>query len=250
MDDEELESASIETPAIRDNEDDSDELVSESSGSIRAKWTSKVAEALQSTYTSQYITGVAYVVTTFIRWKTTSQYHRNAVFCLVAINSTVGLIVNFDRPFILGFRVQVGKNGRRGFRWKTLHMVDFGLLLTLLVFIAFGISTLVAQDEHFMECFKGWRIFISCSLIGFGLMCFFVMKRTKGPRSTLAWLTFIIAVGLFLAAQSLYFKRLTQKFRSQDSNGSDETVISFGQILVLFMIVPIVADFTAGMIGK
>ena len=243
--------------AGEDDEDDehplrSSERTSESDSphGIRAKWPCQAAEALQNTYTSQYITGIAFVVATFAKWNSTSQYHRNVVFCLVAMNSMVGAIVNFDRPFILGYRVQASVDGKRGFNSKTLRMVDFALLFTLLVFVGFGFSTLVALDDQFERCFKHWTELLIASMACFGVLGAIVVKPTRGPRSSIAWLVFIIATALFISFQSVLFRRMTRVFRPREFNTNSETVFSFGQILVLFMIFPLIADFTAGMIGK
>lgn len=122
--------------------------------------------------------------------------------------------------------------------------MDFAFLLDLLVFIGFATCTIAARDDRFDYCFLGASTGFFCILI-----CI-VMKKIQGSRSPIAWLVSIVAVTLFMIFQSIRFQHLTRMFRPQGNSPNSETVFSFGQILVLFMIFPLVANFTAGMIGK
>jgi hypothetical protein len=54
-------------------------------------------EAVVSTFTSQYVAGVAYIVVAFIRREETTYYHLRIIHGLCGINLVVGVVSEYNR---------------------------------------------------------------------------------------------------------------------------------------------------------
>lgn len=202
-------------------------------------------EAIESTYTSQYIAGVAFAVTAFVKHTSISYYHLRVIYCLLAMNTTIGLVTNFGMASKLKFRL--GFHRKDGSKWK---MIDIILPFNSLILLAFSIYLFLNKDEKFSTCYKyklgpaiGTLVWIS------------VLARASyrgGPaRSALEHFSFSILVSGFVAFQSWQIQDLARVFRTKtpEPGQPDERSFTFGQILVLFMIVPLIGDFSAALIG-
>lgn len=209
-------------------------------------------EAIQDAYTSQYITGVAFVVTAFVKINTISYYHLRVIYCLLAMNSIIGIASNFDRDSRLRlWRSRWSRNAGGG-RPKSWKMIDFVYMINLAVFLAFSIFIFIKQDGNFSRCYKHNRILAFATWYWFfGLSGLTWIFGNRAIRSAFVWLGVFLAMAGFVAFQSWQIWVLTRTFRPKTvaQGDTDENAFTFGQILVLFMVVPLVGDFTAALMG-
>lgn len=209
-------------------------------------------EAVQNAYTSQYIAGIAFVVTAFVKHKTISYYHLRVIYCLLAMNSVIGVASNLDRSSKLRSLLWLSRRQRtRQPKWK---MIDFVYTINLAVFWAFSLYVFIKQDTNFSSCYKHNRIMIFATCLWFFWLSAMTLSSKKARPSAAVWLIFFLGVAGFVGFESWQIWVLTSTFRQRKSSGAlpgmtDEKTFTFGQILVLFMIVPLVGDFTAAWMG-
>lgn len=204
-------------------------------------------EAIQSAYTSQYIAGIAFVVTAFVKIHTISYYHLRVIYCLLAMNTVIGVASNFDRDsrihYLLGFS---GLQDRP--KWK---MIDFVYMINIAVFSAFSLYIILKRDQNFSSCYKHSRPMVFATwfwFLGLSGLTLFYRKRF---RSAAFWLLFFLSIAGFVGFLSWQIWVLTSTFRKKSvaPGEVDESSFTFGQILVLFMVVPLIGDFTAALMG-
>ena len=202
-------------------------------------------EAIESTYTSQYIAGVAFAVTAFVKHKSISYYHLRIIYCLLAMNTTIGLVVNFVRASKL--INLLGLDRKIGLKWK---MIDVVLLFNMIVLFGFSIYLFLKKDEKFSGCYKH-KLGPAVGTLVWFLLLAFASYGGRSWRSALRHVCFTILVSAFVAFQSWQIQDLARTFRTKapQPGQPDERSFTFGQILVLFMIVPLIGDFSAGLIG-
>lgn len=198
-------------------------------------------EAIESTYTSQYIAGVAFAVTALVKHKSISYYHLRIIYCLLTMNTTIGIVTNFLRSSKLKYLASPDR--KSGSRRK---MIDVVLPCNIFVLVGFSIY-LFLKDENFSGCYKYKLGPAIGSLVWFILLAY----MSYIFRSAVAHVWFSILVSAFVAFQSWQIQDLGRTFRTKapDPEQPDERSFTFGQILVLFMIVPLIGDFSAGLIG-
>lgn len=203
-------------------------------------------EAVQNAYTSQYIAGIAFVVTAFVKKNSLSYYHLRVIYSLLAMNSVIGAVSTFDRDSRLAYLVG-GRYGAK--KWK---MIDFVYMINVAVFCAFAVYIFIKRDPNFSNCYKNNRPMVFATWFWFGGLCALTVLRWGFFRSAAGWLFFTLAVAGFVGFQSWQIWVLTRTFRKRAvaPGEADESTFTFGQILVLFMIVPLVGDFAAGMMGN
>lgn len=202
-------------------------------------------EAIESTYTSQYIAGVAFAVTAFVKHNSISHYHLRVIYCLLAMNTTIGLVTNFGMTSKL--KLLPSFHRKDGSKWK---MIDIILPFNTLILLAFSIYLFVNKDGKFSTCYKHKLGPAMGTLLWFGVLAHASYKG--GPaRSALKHFGFSILVSGFVAFQSWQIQDLARIFRKKipEPGQPDERSFTFGQILVLFMIVPLIGDFSAALIG-
>lgn len=206
-------------------------------------------EAIQGAYTSQYITGVAFAVTAFVKINTISYYHLRVIYCLLAMNSIIGVASNFDRDSRLRFWARSSQARVRPQSWK---MIDFVYMINLVVFLAFSVYIFVKQDQNFSRCYKHNRILVFATWYWFFGLSGLTVIFGQRVRSAILWLVVFLAMAGFVAFQSWQIWVLTRTFRKKPvaQGDTDENAFTFGQILVLFMVVPLVGDFTAALMGN
>lgn len=205
-------------------------------------------EAIQDTYTSQYIAGIAFVVTAFVKINTISYYHLRVIYCLLAMNSIIGVASNFDRDSRLRFQFRAQDRPNRPKKWK---MIDFVYTINLAVFLAFSVYIFVRQDQNFSRCYKHNRLLVFATWFWFFCLSGSTSFRGRGFRSAAFWLLFFLAMVGFVGFQSWQIWVLTRTFRKKSvaPGDTDENKFTFGQILVLFMVVPLIGDFFAALMG-
>lgn len=206
-------------------------------------------EAIQDAYTSQYITGIAFVVTAFVKINTISYYHLRVIYCLLAMNSIIGVASNFDRDSRLRFWM---RSSRAGVRPKSVKMIDFVYVINLAVLLAFTVYVFVKQDPNFSRCYKHNRILVFATYFWFCGLSTLTLVFGKRVRSAILWLVVFLAMAGFVSFQSWQIWVLTRTFRKKAvaQGDTDENAFTFGQILVLFMVVPLIGDFTAALMGN
>ena len=206
-------------------------------------------EAIESTYTSQYIAGVAFAVTAFVKHTSISYYHLRVIYCLLAMNTTIGLVTNFGMASSkLKFRLASHRKDGSKMKWK---MIDIILPFNSLILLAFSIYLFINKDEKFSTCYKHKLGPAIGTLAWFGVLAQ-ASYRGGGPaRSAFEHLFFTILVSGFVSFQSWQIQDLARIFRTKtpEPGQPDERSFTFGQILVLFMIVPLIGDFSAALIG-
>lgn len=202
-------------------------------------------EAIESTYTSQYIAGVAFAVTAFVKHDSISYYHLRIIYCLLAMNTTIGLVTNFVRASKV--RTLLGLHPKRGLKWK---MIDVILPCNMIVLLGFSIYLFLKKDEKFSSCYKH-KLGPAIGTLVWFLLLTFASYRGRSSRSALQHVWFSILVSAFVAFQSWQIQDLARTFRTKAAKPGqpDERSFTFGQILVLFMVVPLIGDFSAGLIG-
>lgn len=202
-------------------------------------------EAIESTYTSQYIAGVAFAVTAFVKHNSISYYHLRIIYCLLAMNTTIGLVTNFVRASKL--KNMLGLDRKSGLKLK---MTDVVLLFNMIVLFGFSIYLFLKKDEKFSGCYKHNLGPAVGTLVWF-LVLAFASYGGRSWRSALQHVWFTILVSAFVAFQSWQIQDLARTFRTKapQPGQPDERSFTFGQILVLFMIVPLIGDFSAGLIS-
>lgn len=202
-------------------------------------------EAIESTYTSQYIAGVAFAVTAFVKHNSISYYHLRIIYCLLAMNTTIGLVTNFVRASKL--KNLLGLDRKSGLKWK---MIDVVLLFNMMVLFGFSIYLFLKKDEKFSGCYK-YKLGPAVGTLVWFLLLAFASYGGRSGRSALRHVCFTILVSAFVAFQSWQIQDLARTFRTKapQPGQPDERSFTFGQILVLFMIVPLIGDFSAGLIG-
>jgi hypothetical protein len=210
-------------------------------------------EAVQDTYTSQYVAGLAFIVTAFLIETEISYYHFRVIHCIVSMHSTIGLMSNYHRQSFLSFLVRYITSyffGERP-RWEDLKfkMIDFALLLNVVLLWAFTIFIPFHRDTCFDLCYKNdiWT-FVGSSLAFLVLLCMAMFGN--GCHNSFGAMLFTFCIAGYTAFQSWQFQSLTQTFRpTQLAPGtSSESIFSFGQILVFFMIFPLVADYIGALL--
>lgn len=202
-------------------------------------------EAIESTYTSQYIAGVAFAVTAFVKHASISYYHIRIIYCLLAMNTTIGLVTNFGTASKIKFLLRL--DPKNGFKWK---MIDIILPFNMLILVAFSIYLFSHKDEKFSSCYKHKLGPAVGTLLWFLVLA--IASYRGGPaRSALQHFCFSILVSGFVAFQSWQIQDLARTFRTKtpEPGQPDERSFTFGQILVLFMIVPLIGDFSAALMG-
>jgi hypothetical protein len=135
-------------------------------------------EAIQSTYTSQYIAGVAFMVTTFVKTKEVSYYHLRAIYCIVLMHSTIGGVCIFDRETYfrrrfsgLMSRWQGQENESDRSQCKSeFKMRDFALTLNQCLLFGFTIFIAVGRDKDFDQCYKLSQSMFIISFLGLELL--------------------------------------------------------------------------------
>lgn len=202
-------------------------------------------EAIESTYTSQYIAGVAFAVTAFVKHNSISYYHLRIIYCLLAMNTTIGLVTNFVRASKL--KNLLGLDRKSGLKLK---MIDVVLLFNMIVLFGFSIYLFLKKDEKFSGCYKH-KLGPAVGTLVWFLVLAFASYGGRSWRSALQHVWFTILVSAFVAFQSWQIQDLARTFRTKapQLGQPDERSFTFGQILVLFMIVPLIGDFSAGLIS-
>jgi hypothetical protein len=213
-------------------------------------------QVIGDTYTSQYVAGLAFMLTAFLKWKEISPYHFRVIYCVVSVHSILGLVANYDRQSFLSFilfghmdKRLIGHDGSRmKFKFK---MADFAFLLSLALFVAFSIFVPLRTSSCFSACYT-----IDTKVFGVSAASFVVLLNMalvgNGGHGPFAWTFFTFCTVGYLAFQTWQFHHLTQVFRPAKlpPGASNENLFSFGQILVFFMIFPLIADFYAALLGK
>lgn len=202
-------------------------------------------EAIESTYTSQYIAGVAFAVTAFVKHDSISYYHLRIIYCLLAMNTTIGLVTNFVRASKV--KTLLGLDRKIGLKWK---MIDVVLPCNMIVLLGFSIYLFLKKDKKFSGCYKR-KLGPAVGTLAWFLVLAYASYIGRSSRSALQHVLFSILVSAFVAFQSWQIQDLTRTFRTKapEPGQPDERSFTFGQILVLFMIVPLIGDFSAGLIG-
>ena len=202
-------------------------------------------EAIESTYTSQYIAGVAFAVTAFVKHASISYYHLRIIYCLLAMNTTIGLVTNFGTASKINFWPRGER--KSGLKWK---MIDLVLPCNLIILFGFSIYLFCNKDEKFSNCYKHKLGPAVGTLVWFALLAF-ASFWGRSALSALQHVLFGIHVSGFVAFQSWQIQDLARTFRTKtpEPGQPDERSFTFGQILVLFMIVPLIGDFSAALIG-
>lgn len=216
-------------------------------------------EAIQNTYTSQYIAGVAYIITAFIKSEEVSSYHLFVIYCLAALNSCIGLASLFYRPSRLRFTYQdiFGIRHPGHTRQKKWSAVDVVFCVNMLLFAAFGLFVLIksAQDTVFLNCHKGA---VSSSVVTFlwiSILFLLVLITTPSRllryHSAVTCLFFTLGIIGFIYYQISQFVALRDIFKPRPKRPGDnsESDFTFGQILILFMLVPLLGDFGGAFLG-
>ncbi len=203
-------------------------------------------EAIQNTYTSQYIAGFAFAITAFVKNSSMSYYHLRVIYCLITMNSVIELASNFDRVSKLCFR----SNRRDRPNWK---MIDLVYVINIAIVWAFTGYVGIKQDAQFVRCYEYNGTIIFVTWCWFSDLCLptFIKRRRSHLHSAGVWLTFFFLVaGLvgFLSSQ-IWVTTSTFQKRAVALGEADESTFTFGQIMVLFMVVPLIEDFTAAMIS-
>lgn len=202
-------------------------------------------EAIESTYTSRYIAGVAFAVTAFVKHNSISYYHLRVIYCLLALNTTIGLVTNFGTASKIKFLLGVGR--KTGLKWK---MIDLVLPCNMIIFSGFSIYLFCKKDEKLSDCYKH-KLGPAVGTLVWFLLLAIASYRGGSSRSALQHVWFSILVAGFVAFQSWQIQDLARTFRTKasDPGQPDERSFTVGQILVLFMIVPLIGDFSAALIG-
>lgn len=212
-------------------------------------------EVIESTYTSQYVAGIAFIVTAFVKRSEVTLYHLRVIYSIVSMHSVLGLISNYHRQSLLSFwasfigfsrKKDEGRNKKQPFK-----MLDFALLFNLALFVSFSIFVPLQHDNCFRVCYSESIGTFLGSLGGFlALLC--ISLYGNGVHGPSAWTIFTILMACYVGFQNWVFYRLTHTFRptTLDPGVSSELTFSFGQILVLFMIVPLVVEYLAAMLGE
>lgn len=202
-------------------------------------------EAIESTYTSRYIAGVAFAVTAFVKHDSISYYHLRVIYCLLALNTTVGLVTNFGTASKIKFLLGVGR--KSGLKWK---MIDLVLPCNMIILFGFSVYLFCKKDEKLSDCYKH-RLGPAVGTLVWFLLLAIVSYRGGPARSALQHVWFSILVSGFVAFQGWQIQDLARTFRKKapEPGKPDERSFTIGQILVLFMIVPLIGDFSAALIG-
>ncbi|EPE28620.1 hypothetical protein GLAREA_09741 [Glarea lozoyensis ATCC 20868] len=211
-------------------------------------------QVIGDTYTSQYVAGLAFMLTSFLKWKEISPYHFRVIYCVVSVHSILGLVANYDRQSFLSY-ILFGRMDKRlirhdGSRMKfQFKMTDFAFLLSLALFVAFSIFVPLRNSSCFSVCYPiDTRVFGISAGAFVALLCMALFGN--GGHGPFAWTFFTFCTVGYLALQTWQFHHLTQVFRPAKlpPGASNENLFSFGQILVFFMIFPLIADFYAALL--
>lgn len=202
-------------------------------------------EAIESTYTSRYIAGVAFAVTAFVKHDSISYYHLRVIYCLLALNTTIGLVTNFGTASKIKFLLGISR--KSGLKWK---MIDLVLPCNMIILFGFSVYLFCKKDGKLSDCYKHRLGPAVGTLVWFLLLA--IVSYGGGPaRSALQHVWFSILVSGFVAFQGWQIQDLARTFRTKarEPGKPDERSFTVGQILVLFMIVPLISDFSAALIG-
>lgn len=161
------------------------------------------------------------------------------------MNTTIGLVTNFGATSKI--KNLLGFDRKNGLKWK---MIDVVLLCNMLVLFAFSIYLFCNKDEKFSECYK-YKLGPAVGTLIWFLLLAIASYWGRSARSALQHSLFSILVSGFVAFQSWQIQDLASTFRTKAPKPGqpDERSFTFGQILVLFMIVPLLGDFSAALIG-
>ncbi|KAH8589891.1 hypothetical protein B0O99DRAFT_692108 [Bisporella sp. PMI_857] len=205
-------------------------------------------QVIRDTYTSQYVAGLAFIVTAFSKWEEISPYHFRVIYSIVSMHSTLGLVANYDRSSFLSvvalYIYSPAARGRLHRKDLKFKMVDFAFLLSLILFAAFGVLVFTRVDICFRNCYAGGTVVLVYSALAFFLLLMIAMYG-NGYHGPFAWMTFTLSTVGYVGFQNWQYRKLTQIFRPTglSPGASNETVFSFGQILVFFMIFPLIVDY-------
>ncbi|KAK6525415.1 hypothetical protein TWF694_005554 [Orbilia ellipsospora] len=222
-------------------------------------------EAVNSVYCAQSITGIAYALLGLIKIRDTDVYHQAFIFCTLITQVGMGTIVMYHENLIHGPEgkgVAPGTERSTVFntiirllpfapdarkKWNRVHVMD--LAYKLCIVISF-VTTIVkaTRDADFRQCYSGWIVMVVSLMVLNLVSAKFVYLRWKGG-SHLHYVFCLIFAVLTTSGAQLWLYKLAKTFRpARIEGGSDESDLTFGQALVLFMLVPLFIDFFSGLI--
>lgn len=164
------------------------------------------------------------------------------------MNTTIGLVTNFGTASNIRNRLAYNPGGKIGSKWK---MIDIILPSNMAILLAFSIYLFLDKDEKFSNCYKYKLGPAVGTLVWFSALAVVSYKGGGPARSAFQHFWFSILVSGFVAFQTWQIQDLASIFRTKtpEPGQPDERSFTFGQILVLFMIVPLIGDFLAALIG-
>lgn len=164
------------------------------------------------------------------------------------MNTTIGLVTNFGTASNIRNRLAYNPGGKIYSKWK---MIDIILPSNMTILFAFSIYLFLDKDEKFSNCYK-YKIGPAVgTLVWFSALAVASYMGGGPARSASQHFWFSILVSGFVAFQTWQIQDLASIFRTKtpEPGQPDERSFTFGQILVLFMIVPLIGDFLAALIG-
>ncbi|KAH6721151.1 hypothetical protein BKA61DRAFT_152162 [Leptodontidium sp. MPI-SDFR-AT-0119] len=212
-------------------------------------------QTIESTYTSQYISGVAFIVTAFVKWREISPYHLRVIYSIVSMHTIIGLVANYGRQSLLSLsfaRLCLGADRAPSWDRLVYKALDSAVLLNLLLLSIFTVLVPVYsyRDQCFQSCYDKNTWTYAVSVVFFYYLLIFSIQQ-NGDNGPLGWTIFTSFITLFIVFQVWQFRELTRIFRpvALPLGISSELTFSFGQILVLFMIFPLVTEFLGALYG-
>ncbi|KAF3921837.1 hypothetical protein AA313_de0206239 [Arthrobotrys entomopaga] len=226
-------------------------------------------EAINSVYCAQSITGVAYALLGLIKIRDTDAYHQAFIFCILITQVGMGTIVMYHENLIHGPKSQGTpiastehrmavlntilkllpflnlSDTRR--KWNRVRIMDVAYKLCI---VMSAVTTIVkaARDDNFRQCYPTWIFMIVPLLLLSYVSAKFVYWEWKGA-SHLHYIWCLLFAILTTAGAQVWLYILAKKFRpARIGGGSDESDLTFGQALVLFMLVPLFIEFFSGFI--
>lgn len=161
----------------------------------------------------------------------------------------MGMMSNYERQSVLSFGLAFLLRRVKTKKKLKLKMMDIAFSIKVALHLAFTVFVLTQRQRCFRRCYpKDLATYLGSSLAWSALLIISIHKN--GNHSPLGYAIFAFCVSGYIAFQSWQFQSLTQTFRPvQVAPGvASEKVFSFGQILILFMIVPLISDYMAALL--
>ncbi|KAF2180358.1 hypothetical protein K469DRAFT_277944 [Zopfia rhizophila CBS 207.26] len=244
--------------------------------STRFQYKSACRVSLNRAYGAQYIVGISYITIGLIKGHELSPYHARLLLALAAMNLAVAHVVVFERHdshFELGkkaksFLVRLATSIIRSFLVKvlrrdvsdtsdherehtegdTLGMADVFFIANLLFLHAFALRTLIkiGDDDQYRQCTRQPFLPILDWIWGSAPALLFIHMKlpSTGRRSPLRRLGFTLAIIGLIIYEAIVFQSTKWVFQNKmTANMPQPAEFSFGQIMVLTMIAPLVIDY-------